>query len=617
VVERTAQRRRWIHWITYAGLGLAAVTIALAAAAYLLLDRFNFGPLAASRASAALGRPVTVEALHITPGRWLEIELRGARVENIPGGTRPAMAELPHLTAEVEALSLLHGPANIRHLELDGLSVLLEHAADGMPNWHRGTTPPKPDAPEDRGWLPTLLNAHVRASEVIVRTPKGTGIRIGFQDAVLQADSPDAPIKLTAKGAYRETPVSLEANLQSVTMLRDAAVPFGADLLFQSGDTTLRFQGTMTKPLDADGADGTLTLHAPTVATILAIAGIKADFKASLDLAGKLTRSDALWLLSGATGRLDDSVLSASTLRFVDGGRGRSDDVQLELAFDRLDLDPLLEGGGSGKGGGTSLTVDRTPDPLLAARVTALQLRYAGSEATDVRVAATVVPGQIKIGELAGAAFGARLQASGLLEAMDRGGKLSAEASVSGVDLQQLRRELRAGSVPMQGRLNAQLAAESTGETLEAAVRSAHVSAVVGMTEGGISRDVIEKASTDIRRLFRAPKGMTRVSCMLGIIDMRAGAGTVSPLRIRSAEGTIAGQGRFDLYRDRIDVTIGSQSATTSDFALDIPFRISGPIGNPDVRPSAGKVSYAVDDVSKLPPALRQAARRNPCLSAR
>lgn len=98
---------------------------------------------------------------------------------------------------------------------------------------------------------------------------------------------------------------------------------------------------------------------------------------------------------------------------------------------------------------------------------------------------------------------------------------------------------------------------------------------------------------------------------------MRAGAGTVSPLRIRTASGTIAGQGRFDLYRDQIDVTIGSQATTTSDFALDIPFRISRSLSNPDVRPSGRKATLATADVNKLLPTLQQAARRNPCLSAR
>jgi hypothetical protein len=121
------------------------------------------------------------------------------------------------------------------------------------------------------------------------------------------------------------------------------------------------------------------------------------------------------------------------------------------------------------------------------------------------------------------------------------------------------------------------------------------------------------KASLDIRRLFRKSEGMVPVSCLLGVIEMRNGLGTLSPMRIRTADGTIAGQGTFDLRRNRINVTIGSQSATTSAFALDVPVQISGDINNPDVRPSTRSVALATADLNKLPPPLRPVVQRNPC----
>jgi AsmA family protein len=602
--------------IAYVVAALIAIAAVVVMAAFLVLDRFDFAPLAASRATAALGRRVTVAGLHVTPGRWLTIELRGVRVDNIPGGTRTAMAELVHLTAEVEAVSLLHRPVNIRRLEIDGLTVLLERVADGTPNWRYGKASPPPARAEDRSWFPMLQDVRVHASEITVRTSHGTELRTRLENAAIRTDGLDAPVQLTVTGAYRDTPVSLDADLHSIAVLRDAAIPYGTKLRLTSGATTLQFDGTMTRPLDADGANGTLTLHAPTLAPVLAMAGANGEIKASLDLAGTLTRSGDLWLVTGATGRVDDSVVAASTLRLTDGGRGQPDSVMLDLAFDRLNLDPLLPRS-SDKDAGTRFVVDRTPDPLLSARLTARQLSYRRGEATDGKLSVAINPAQIKVEELAMTVFGARLQASGQADSADKGGRFSVEAAVSGVDVQQLRRGIGAGAVPVLGRLDAQLTAESAGETLEAAVRSAHVGAVVGMTAGSISRDVIEKASTDIRQLFRAPKGMTPVSCLLGVIDMRAGLGTVSPLRIRTNKGTIAGQGRFDLYHGQIDVTIGSQSATTSDFALDIPVRISGDVSNPDVRPSRGNAVLAAADLSKLPPALQQAARRNPCIAAR
>jgi uncharacterized protein involved in outer membrane biogenesis len=240
-------------------------------------------------------------------------------------------------------------------------------------------------------------------------------------------------------------------------------------------------------------------------------------------------------------------------------------------------------------------------------------LSYAGNAASDVRLKASVTPGQIAVDDFAAAAFGATLHASGHAEAADNGDRLLAEATVNGVDLQQLRHLTGGGAVPLTGRLEAQATADGAGASLDEAARAAHVAAVVWMTSGSISRDVIEKASLDIRRLFRKPTGMAPVACGLAVLEMRKSVGTLSPIRIRTADGTIAGQGAFDLSRNQIDMTIGSQSSTTSAFALDVPIQISGNINNPSVAPSSRSAALAVADLTKLPPFLRTAVQRNPC----
>ncbi len=600
-----------MRWLTYGLIGLAGLAVAFAAASVLLLDRFDLGPLLAWRASAVLGRTVTIAGLRVRPGKWLTIEMRGLQVANIPGGSRPVMAQMRHLAAEVEAASLLWGPAVVRRLEIDGLSLLLEHADDGTRNWRRGASPRRPAGPEDRGWIPLVLDLRVQASEITFRTSGGAVLRTRLDDATWRTSGPDAPVRLSAVGSYHETPVGLEADLQSVALLRDATVPYGADLRLSSGDTTLGFAGTMTRPLDVDGAEGRLTLRAPTLRPILAMGGMRGGGKTSLALSGALTRTGDLWVLAGATGKLDDSVLMPSTLRLAEGGRAQADDVSLDLVFDRLALDPLLADDIAQDEQGAPLAVEPRPGTLLDGRISARALFFRHYGATDMTLSGAVAPGQIRLDGLAMTAFGGHVQASGQADSADRGGRLGAQASMAGVDLQQLR---QAGiAVPMLGRLDGRIEAEAAGETLADAARSAHVSAVIWMTGGGLSRDLFEKASIDVRRLFRTPKGMVPVSCLLGVIDMRGGIGTVSPLRIRTSDGTIAGQGRLDLPGGRIDLTIGSQSVTTSGFALDIPVRLSGPIMAPDVSLAPGRLVLAKADPGSLLPALRDVVRQNPC----
>jgi hypothetical protein len=159
------------------------------------------------------------------------------------------------------------------------------------------------------------------------------------------------------------------------------------------------------------------------------------------------------------------------------------------------------------------------------------------------------------------------------------------------------------------------------GGTLNAAAGGARVSAVVAMQGGRIAREVIEMASIDLRLLFRSARGTTPVSCLLGMLEMRAGVGEVAPLRVRSAEGTIAGTASFDLNRKQLDLVIGSVRSTTDFWALDIPVRVWGNFADPSIRPASWSADgrarlAAADDVAPLPARLRDFARQNPCFQA-
>jgi hypothetical protein len=138
---------------------------------------------------------------------------------------------------------------------------------------------------------------------------------------------------------------------------------------------------------------------------------------------------------------------------------------------------------------------------------------------------------------------------------------------------------------------------------------------------GSIAREVIEMGSTDVRLLFRTPRGSTPITCLLGIVDMRGGRGELAPLRVRAGTGTIAGLASFDLNRHWVDLAVGSQSETTGFFALDVPVRISGSFADPTIRPAQwsgeGRARLAAPDrVAPLPPELRAYAQRNPCFRA-
>ncbi len=620
---------RAIRWIIGIALALTALLVMAAGALFVFAGHYDFGQFMAARLSAQLARKVTVGSLHITPGRWLHIELQDIQVANVPAGSKPVMAAIESAEADVEAVSVLYGPVVVRGLTIKGLNILLEHTPDGKKNWKfAGASQTAAPRTNDRTHYPTLLRADL-TGEVLFRTSSGIPLDTRITQVRIETDASGKPIRLTGIGSYNDAPLTLRADLASFDDLRDESKPYHADIAITSGDSALHFVGTMSDPMNVDGAKGTLTLAAPTPAAVARIAGVSDIPDISLHLGGTFTHDDPAWHLSQASGTLSQNTITAADLTLTEGSAGKPDNVAVDLAFGRLDVSGLLATAGKapGKSNDFPLTVDRAPDPLIEAKLSAGNLSYANLRATDVTLSGAVKPGEITLDSLSLRYLGAPIKAKGQLEALSgqgnlAGSHLTADAEITGMDAQALRKVLGTGNVPIAGRLDGNVVVESTAATLSQVPRSARLSALVTMNGGSIARNILEMASTDPLALFRKASGMSPMTCMIGIIDVRAGVGTISPLRIRSADGTITGRGTFDVFRQQLDLTVATDRNTTGVFALDVPMHVTGSFASPTIRPAflsaAGRAQLdAADDVSRLLPELRPLARRSPCLTGR
>lgn len=606
-----------------AAIALPALLLVLAAGLWLLLPRLDLAGFVAGRLSASFGRPVAIATLQVTPGRWLRLQASGLTLENLPGGSRPLMAELASAEAELDLVSLLSGAPVLRGVSLAGFKLLLEHAGGGRANWKFATTLPDASRRDARDKVPTLLAAVLRDADIDIHTTRGAKLTLRIDVAEVAATDAASPMRLTASGRYRDVPLALEATLGSFAALRDTTRPYATDLRFTSGETRLRFDGRMEDPLALDAALGTLTLAAPDPRALLAMAGIDSALEPPVQLEGQLLHRTPLWEVTGGRGALGASPFGNAVLRLQEGGAEQPDDLNIAIDFERLDLNALLAAReGEPREADLPLTVNPAPGTLITLRLSAKQFAYAGLRATEARLQAAQTAGRIAVPELFLGYQGGQLRAEGEVAGRpaEPGGRVTARVDATGLDVQVLARSLGLGALPLLGRLDGRFAVEGEAATLNAAVRGAHASAVVAMRGGSIARNVIEMASTDLRGLLRSAPGMSPVRCMVGVLDLRGGAGTVSPLRIRAEHGTIAGQGRFDLRRRQLDLLVSSESATTSAFALDVPVRVTGAFADPQIAPAqwspGGRALLAEgDEVGRLLPDLQPFARRSPCLS--
>ena len=634
-------------------LSLAVLLLLALAGGWWLLPRLDLGSVAGRIGGTLLGRDLSFTGLKVVPGHWTRLEARGLRLAGLPGAA--PMLEIARAEGELDVLSLFQGPLLLRHLSVSGARLRLERAPDGTGNWHFDAEPPvvpsggapgevrtaSPEArgngpealppvdPSGRARIPVLLDLVLTDGEVEIATSSGNRLHVRLDRVSLGAEDMDQPVRLSAQGAYNGLPLRLQADLASFLALRDTSEPCAVTLRASSGDTSLGSGGTMVDPLNLDGAKGQLVLEAASPDVLLSIVGsppAQPGQGPALRLAGMLERSGDHWRLRDATGSLGGAAIAGGRLRLDEGARGQPDSLALDLPFGRLDLNRLLGGASSGRSGEAdlSLEVDRSPDMLVSARLSAEQLDYGALRLTGARLAARLEPGRVVLEDLSGGYLGGKAEGEGAVENLAEpggtGGVISARLNASGLDVQALRRELGIGQIDLQGRMDGHVTLSANGETLNGAMRAAHASAVVSMAGGSIARELIELASQDLRGLFRTARGQSAISCLLGVVDLRGGVATVAPFRLRAEHGTVAGNGRFDLGRRQMDLTFGSVGSTTGALALDIPVRVSGAFAAPAIRPARwtaeGRAMLAAGNVlGRIPPELRDFARRSSCLS--
>jgi uncharacterized protein involved in outer membrane biogenesis len=601
--------------IAICGIGLVALLVVVGAAALATLGRFNLAPAGSRYASHVFGRRLTIGALHIHPGILVTVKLRDLTLANAANGNQPDMARVTRLDAQVTPLSIIgwmlwRHPMVVRHLTIDGAALRLEHTANEDPNWRFHNAKPVPRE-NPRADFPILLDAHLHDAEIDLRHSVGSIIRIRLDTAGIATAAADQPVTLTAAGAYNGTPVALSANLHSYAELHDASQPFGTAIHLSSADTRLDFTGTMTDPIDVDGAEGQLILAAPNLDRILAIAGIDSHAALPLALAGAFTHQGNLWRLSHAQGTLTAHPLQLDfTLR--EGAHRAPDAMTIDANFSTLDLTPLRTGGPPSA---ISMRIDDQPGNLIDAHVTAKQFDYGTLRAEDADLQLKVAPGALTVQRLGFHLIGGTAQVTATVNNVKSGAAMQFDAALAGADTTQLTRTLGLASLPLSGAFDAHASLRLSGNMLRDIAAASTGTVVLSMRGGTIQRDLVERVSIDLRRLFGKSEGTTRIVCALGVLQLQDGTGRLAPLRLRTADSTVAAAGTIDLRRNAVDLTIATEAGL---LALDVPLHVTGPIRGPHVSPALGTAAaatHAAPDLRTMPPALQQIVRADPCLT--
>ena len=617
---QTRRRRPLWPWV----LGVVGVgVIALVA----LWDWDWFLPLVEAQASAAAGRKVTAQHLHVALGRVTTVALDGVQVDGVPdlAGGKP-FANIDRLSVALDVMAYVRSrQIVIPQITVDHPVIEADQDLQSHANWPTGkpSSGSKPSSNSSPG--PQIGDLVINNGQAHVALAK---LKADFNvDAATEAGPAGATadaagaaragqIVADAKGTYAAQPVTGHFVGGALLSLRDAGHPYPVDLHIANGPTRVALTGTVQNPLNFAGANLTLQFTGPDMAQLTPLTGVPIPHTPPFSVAGKLDYADRKVRFDDFHGRLGDSDLNGDIA--VDPTRARPF-VDATLSSHRVNLADL--GGFIGttpgqkneasetpaqrealasKESSSSKVLPQTPINLPKLNFADVSLRYKGDHIEGESVPLDNIVANLDIDD-------GRIHLQPLSFAVGSGDiALHADfAPVNGHDVQakaridlehvSLDRLLAATHlVKGAGTLTGNAELNSTGNSLGSLLAHGNGGVAAGMSGGNLSALLVDIAGLEVGNALLTLLGIPQranLQCFVAEYTLTNGLMQTKDLIVDTSEAEVRGTGNINLADETLDYKLVTKSKHFSVGTLSTPIDITGTLKTPSIKPEVGPLA--------------------------
>ncbi len=570
-----------------------------------------FIPFVQSRASAEIGRPVTIQHLHVRLGRTIVIRADGITIANpkdFPADAPPFGA-----TDEIEVdVAALH---YLRHGEIALPLIVIRHPVFNLR-----------EAKNQNNYMLNIAPAHgkpMKIGQITIDDGSASVIlpseKADF-DLLARTDTAPADSKLftggviivTAKGRYAGAPITGKLMGGALLTLRDSSIPYPIDLHLQNGSTTASLTGTLDDPAHFAGAHLRLSFAGQDMADLYQLTGVPIPHTPPYSLTGRMAYAGGAFQFQNLVGRVGSSDLEGSISEAPGNPRRK---VVAHLTSRRVDLTDLAGflGGTPGsehtpgqtaqtraklaKAAASPYLLPHTPINLPKINAADVDLTYHGEHIINKDVPldnltfhlvtkegrVTVDPLDFAVGTGTIASRVDLTPADGTLEA-------KAEINFHRLQLSRLMASTRAfagdgtvgGSAWISGRGDsfAAILGHGNGHAALFLQNGADISALFVDLIGLQAGDAVLSALGIPRK--------TQIHCMVSDFSLTAGQMKTNAFLIATKESNILGDGGADLATERLDMHLWTEATHPTIGSLSTPINIGGTLKNPSVTPAPG-----------------------------
>ncbi len=601
------------------GLGVPVVIIVLLA---LFWNWDWFIPMADKRASAALGRNVTMKHLRVALGRVITVRVDDLRIDNPKGfqGTTKPLADVRVATIQFNIFDyLFHHRTVVPLIDLNHPVINAVATTANANNYtFKKTTPSKPGKPSPPPEIGKLTIEDGQAHVVDPKLKADLHLAINTQAAtgiVAQHQQPQE-LSVQAKGAYHGQPITGTMISGTLLTLRNTAQPYPLDLHLANGATHVALVGTVQDPLKFQGANVHLTLTGDNMADLYPLTGIPIPVTPKYSVTGLLaydqaTHSIKFTQFHGLVGNSDLSgTIAENPGAILTTGKAKPV-VHMNLMSKRVDLVDLggfigTKAGGAHEAGATpaqraavakseARSKNLLPDkPFNLPKLNAadIYLNYKGESIEgksvpldDLVVKMDIVNGAIHLHPVSFAVGTGKI--AGDIALTPQANKLiHAVANVTFANVNVSRLMAATHVVHGAGLLQGKATLNATGNSVASWAGNGDGGLALYMTGGNLSDILVSLSGLQFGNALIAALGLprqTNVKCFVGDFALDRGVIDTRTLLLDTGTSVIRGGGTVNLKNEAIQYRIVTKPKHFSIGSLPAPIDITGTMKKPGI----------------------------------
>jgi uncharacterized protein involved in outer membrane biogenesis len=573
-------------------------------------------PIVEARASAAIGRQVTIQHLQVRLGSITEIAAEGVTIADPAGfaATTP-LGTVSRVLVGADIMPYIwHGVVGLPFIEVDQPNAALRQLPNGDTNYalHIANNGGSTSQPVQIG---NLVIVNGSATVDIPKLKTNFTMTIATENSSTNSDKNE--IIVTAHGTYSGQPITGQFIGGSLLSLRDPSNPYPINLHIQNGTTVASLVGTTSNPLNFSGANLKLSFSGQSMANLYQLTGIPIPATPPYTVTGRLNYSKNAFQFEDFAGRVGSSDLEGniSETAPVDGSRRQ---ITADLTSRRVDLTDLA--GFLGAEPGTVHTpgedaatraaelrasanpklLPDTPINLPKINAANIKLTYKGAKIINkdvpmdnVLVNLSIENGRITLHPL-DFAVGSGTIASNI-DLNPVGGVLHTQADVDFRKIPLARVMAATHSFAGDGVVGGTAHLTATGNSMAQMLGHGDGHMNLFMNQGGdISALMVDLAGLQMGDAVLSALGIpnkTQIKCLVSGFTLTDGQLKTDELLIATPEANILGSGSANLTNETLNMELRTQATHFSIGSLSSPINISGTLKHPSMLPAVGPLA--------------------------